>query len=196
MASKQVLKKSFVGGFKKDGVLNYIEGLQAEIVSLKEQLGQKEDNEEKLSSLLESVEGKNSEIEILKSEIEELKRSKQALIEEHEETVEKCKNDYDEKIKIYDLKFAAIEEKVAVIESGCTKLNETEKLVAKAKEEADALTAKANDTVRKAAEEISDLYNAFKTASVNYDSSSVALKNRVDALIETLNTIIIESEAE
>lgn len=196
MASNQVLKKSFVGGFKKDGVLNYIEELQAEIVDLKNQLNQKDDEIEKTASLADTIEEKNSEIAMLKNEIEELKQSKQVLIEENQEAVEKCKNDYEEKIRLYDSKFAAIEEKVAVIESGCTKLNETEKLVAKAKADADAIIVNANDAVNNAVAELSDLYNAFKTASVNYDSSSIALKNRVEALFETLNTITINSEAE
>jgi len=196
MASNQVLKKSFVGGFKKDGVLNYVEQLQSEIVGLKNELEAKESEIASSENLANELENKNAEIEALKSEIEALKLSNSKLIAEKEEAVESCKNDYEEKIKLYDGRFAAIEEKFAAIEYGQSKANETEQLLAKAKEKADSITAKANESVKNAIDEILDLYNAFKTASVNYDSSSVALKNRVEALIETLNSIEIETEAE
>ena len=38
MSSNQVLKKSVMGGFKKEGVINYIEQLQAEIFRLKSEI--------------------------------------------------------------------------------------------------------------------------------------------------------------
>ena len=41
MESNQILKKSFMGGFKKEGVINYIEQLQAEIFRLKNELAEK-----------------------------------------------------------------------------------------------------------------------------------------------------------
>lgn len=196
MASNQILKKSLVGGFKKDGVLNYVEQLQAEILELKQELGNREAESENNERLKAALEEKDAQIEALKSEIEELKAQNSVQSQEHEKTVKQCQTDYEEKIQMYDTKIAAIEEKFAAIESGCTRLGESDKIVSQAKAKADALTAKANEAVKQAADELADVYNAFKTACVNYDSSSLALKNRIEALMDTLSSITVEAETE
>ena len=68
MGSDQILKKSVIGGFKKEGVLNYIEQLQTEIVGLKREL-----NNDKSEA--------DGEISSLKNENESLKSENAGLIE-------------------------------------------------------------------------------------------------------------------
>ena len=43
MGSEQFFKKSVLGGFKKEGVLNYVEQLQTEIIELKKEINNKPD---------------------------------------------------------------------------------------------------------------------------------------------------------
>ena len=51
MGSEQVLKKSVLGGFKKEGVLNYIEQLQSEIISLKKEAAKNSDIQKDIDDL-------------------------------------------------------------------------------------------------------------------------------------------------
>ena len=51
MGSEQVLKKSVLGGFKKEGVLNYIEQLQTEIIELKKEISNKSDYSYEIDNL-------------------------------------------------------------------------------------------------------------------------------------------------
>lgn len=232
MSSNQVLKKSLLGGFKKDGVLNYVEGLQAEIMNLRSKLESKSNSESEavaalrneieqketqirdLESAIAANEEKDGEISALKAEIDHLNSvisdmsaERERLLAENEQALQAAKDEYEEKARLCEEKIAVIEDKFAQIESSYTRISETDskvnammnnailssdKIISDAKAKSDEITSKANDALKDAFAEISDVYDQFRTATVNYDSSSAALKTRVESLIQLLESMQIE----
>ncbi len=212
MASDQILKKTVLGGFRKEDVINYVEHLQAEILRLKNDIGRK--NEE-----LESIEKNNASSEALEGEINALKAEKDKLKAELEQVkaensklrselsnnqialietdclksenenlraeLEKCKGEYDEKLAVYQQKLSSIEEMVSSIEAACGKLDESETAAAKAEE----ITEKLNKAVADALAQVSEANDRLKTACVSYDSSTVMLKASVENLMAILNSL-------
>ncbi len=236
MSSNQVLKKSLLGGFKKDGVLNYVEGLQAEIMNLRgklesksnseseavaalrNELEQKESKIHELESAIAASEDKDGEISALKAEIDRLNSlvsdisaEKENLASEKEKAIQAAKDEYEEKARLCEEKIAVIEDKFAQIESSYTRISETDskvnammnnailssdKMINEAKAKSADITSKANDALKEAFADISDVYAQFRTATVNYDSSSAALKTRVESLIQLLESMQIELPSE
>lgn len=236
MSSNQVLKKSLLGGFKKDGVLNYVESLQAEIMNLRGKLESKSNSESEavaalrneieqkesrirdLESAIAANEEKDGEISVLKAEIDRLNSvisdmsaEREKLVAENEQALQAAKDEYEEKARLCEEKIAVIEDKFAQIESSYTRISETDskvnammnnailssdKMISDAKAKSDEITSKANDALKEAFAEISDVYDQFRTATVNYDSSSAALKTRVESLIQLLESMQIELPAE
>ena len=208
MASNQILKKSVLGGFRKEDVINYVEGLQAEIHRLKSDIGEKNGELEKLESDKSSAEALEKEVsvlreenEALKNELEEVKGREAALRTEMDNTkmqsieldcvkvendnlraeLEKSRNEYDEKIAVYQEKITSIETMVASLEAACINIDESE--AAKAKAEA------VNEVVAKALAQVSEANDRIRTACVDYDSSAVMLKSSVENLLNVLNSL-------
>ena len=225
MSSNQILKKSVMGGFKKEGVINYIEQLQSEIFRLKGEITALNAEIEKAESyeegfnemktcnaeLVKELEAaKNektalvAENEILKVEKSALEEEKKAAEERYTAEIENCKSEYAEKMKLCEEKLQSIEAAFASIEATRLKSIEadtkagtilkeasenSELIITKAQNKADAITEKANDAVAKAAKQVSEANDRLKSACVNYDSSTVALKASVDNLIAVLNSV-------
>lgn len=154
MGSNQILKKSLVGGFKKEGVLNYIEGLQAEIVNLRGKLEARNNGESDavkalkaeidgkneiiaslendvaaLSSKDEEINSLNAEIERLNAVIASMEEEKSAAAAEYDEKINAAKADYEEKANLCEEKISAIEEKFSAIEANYLKISETDSKV-------------------------------------------------------------------
>ena len=83
MSSEQILKKSMLGGFKKEGVLNYVEQLQNEIVSLKKEVSNGSKCQTELDELKDKKDSADRELSALKAEIEALKSENARLIEQN-----------------------------------------------------------------------------------------------------------------
>ena len=91
MSSNQILKRSIIGGFRKEGVLDYIEQLQLEIQRLKTEIAEKNSvigDLEEFEALCEERKAENNalsdEINSLKAEIETVKGEKAKLIADSE----------------------------------------------------------------------------------------------------------------
>ncbi len=152
MASNQILKKSFVGGFRKEDVLSYIEQLQLEIRRLKEEIAKKNDEidslEHKAADFEKAASKKDAyllEIEKLSTQLKAAEIEKSGILADWQtleverlslvakaETLEKEKEAADaahtyevETLKKdYDSKIELYREKIASIEVMISKLEE------------------------------------------------------------------------
>lgn len=204
MSSEKILKKSTFGGFKKEGVLNYIEELQTEILSLKKELNNSKANQKEIDALNDKVKQYEVEISSLKSENEELKISNKTYCEDLS-NARNSVNELESKINIYETKFAEIEKKFTEIENSyVTKtveydnkasllmqdaVNYSEKLILKANESAKASVLKADVAVKNAFAEVADASRNIKSARNEYDNSVTALENCVENLSDVLSEI-------
>lgn len=149
MASNQILKKSVVGGFRKEDVINYVEQLQAEIQRLRTDLAQKNSESEQCDELknayseaVKSVEAANAELESVRAEktalaaenellkvekqsleavVETLKKEKADAEEIHASELEQIKTENKNKISLFEEKLASIESTFASIEASRSK---------------------------------------------------------------------------
>lgn len=208
MGSESILKKSVIGGFKKEGVLNYVEQLQSEIVTLRKELNECNSCKKDLDSANAKNEIAEKEIDNLRCEIEELNKKNEALeqankalnerdaafslkLEEAQVTI----SNYENKIRLYEEKIASIEEKFAEIEKNYQKYGE---VIDNAKSSAAEITVRAKNAVNNAKDEISSVNERIKTACINFESSVASMKSSAENLIETLSAISenINSEEE
>lgn len=185
MGSEQIFKKSVLGGFKKEGVLNYVEQLQTEIIELKKEITNKPDLSEKVKVLKDINESAVAETTALTAKIDALKAENEALAEANLSLVGELEDakalikDYEEKQKIFAEKITEIDNKFSRLTSG---LVYSDSGVSDIKN-------KANESVKNARDEISDINERIKTTCNNFVSSSTALKSCVENLLEVLSSI-------
>lgn len=222
MGSEQILKKSLLGGFKKEGVLNYIEQLQSEILTLKKEVNENSDCKNKLENIISEKDSSDSEIaslekenELLKAEISELKDKNESLLNENESLNAKISEsekkiaELEEKQKKWEEKVSIIEAKFAEIESSYSKMGETDskvngilseaqshsdKIISDAKKSAYEISTKASFAVNNAKKEIKDASDRIQTACVNFDSSVTSLKSSAENLLKILSELSDEEE--
>lgn len=185
MGSEQIFKKSVLGGFKKEGVLNYVEQLQTEIIELKKEITNKPDLSEEVKVLKDINESAVAETTALTAKIDTLKAENEALAEANLSLVGELEDakalikDYEEKQKIFAEKITEIDNKFSRLTSG---LVYSDSGVSDIKN-------KANESVKNARDEISDINERIKTTYNNFVSSSTALKSCVENLLEVLSSI-------
>lgn len=217
MGSEQILKKSILGGFKKEGVLNYIEQLQSEILSLKKEVNENSDCKMQLENVMSEKDSADIDIialtkenEQLKNDLSDLQDEKSTLIEANTELnvqIQNAKNtiaELEEKQKKWEEKVALIEEKFAEIESSYSKIGETDnkvngmlndaksysdRIISDAKLSASAISEKTAEAVNIAKSEILSANDRIQTACVNFDSSAASLKACTENLINILSEI-------
>ncbi len=211
MSSDKILKKSTFGGFKKEGVLNYIEELQAEILSLKKELNNSKSEQKEFDNLNNKAKQYESEISYLKAEnialkkeIIELKEINKTDKDELNKALESA-NNLQTKIDIYENKVAEIEKKFIEIENSYSAktteidskanvmmqdaVNYSEKIILKANETAKTSMLNADSAVKKAFTQITDAARTIKTARSEYDNSITALESSVENLSAVLSKI-------
>lgn len=188
MSSEQILKKSMIGGFKKEGVLNYVEQLQNEIVSLKKEVSNGSKCQTELDELKDKKDSADRELSALKAEIEALKSENARLIEQNAAYALKLEEanvsiaDYESRQQLFIEKISSIEAKFDQIESNYIKYGEVKAFAASA-------CAKANDAVKAAKADISGANERIKTACVNFESSVASLKASSENLIGVLDSV-------
>ena len=215
MASNQILKKSVLGGFRKEDVINYVEGLQAEIHRLKKDIGAKNNELEKLEGDKTSAEALEKDFAALKAENDSLRAECDALKAELDEAKEKkalllseadnykmqmieldCVKVENDNLRAelekcrsdYDSKITVYQDKIASIETMVASLEAACVNI----NESEAARVKAetvNEAVAKALAQVSEANDRIRTACVDYDSSSVMLKASVENLLNVLNSI-------
>lgn len=185
MGSEQIFKKSVLGGFKKEGVLNYVEQLQTEIIELKKEITNKPDLSEEVKALKDINENAVAETTALTAKIDALKAENEALTEANLSLVrdlEEAKmliNEYEEKQKIFAEKISEIDNKFSRLTSDFVCSDSS----------ASDIKTKANDAVENARNEIGDINERIKTTCNNFVSSSSALKTCVENLLDVLSSI-------
>lgn len=210
MSLDNVLKKSAFGGFKKEGVLNYVEQLQAEILSLKKDLNNSVASDEENRKLEKRCEAYECEIGRLKKENSLLEEKNDALVSENIELMNRIKeresavSDYENKISVCENKLAEIEKKFSEIETLYNKsaqgenkanammldaVNYSEKIIAKANEKADSAVSDAASAVASAFALVADASDSFKTSRTNYECSFAAMENGVENLKKILSAL-------
>ncbi len=188
MSSEQILKKSMLGGFKKEGVLNYVEQLQNEIVSLKKEVSNGSKCQTELDELKDKKDSADRELSALKAEIEALKSENARLIEQNAAYALKLEEanvsiaDYESRQQLFVEKISSIEAKFDQIESNYIKYGEVKAFAASA-------CAKANDAVKAAKADIAGANERIKTACVNFESSVASLKASSENLIDVLDSV-------
>lgn len=188
MGSEQILKKSVLGGFKKEGVLNYVEQLQNEIVSLKKEVSNGSKCKNELDELKDKKDYADRELSALKAENEALKAENARLIEQNAAYALKIEEanvsiaDYESKQQLFVEKISSIEAKFDQIESNYIKYGEVKAFAASA-------CAKANDAVKAAKNEITGANERIKTACVNFESSVASLKASSENLMSVLDSV-------
>ncbi|MBR3818565.1 MAG: hypothetical protein IKJ41_05380 [Clostridia bacterium] len=186
MGSEQIFKKSVLGGFKKEGVLNYVEQLQTEIIELKKEITNKPDLSEEVKALKDINENAVAETTALTAKIDALKAENEALTEANLSLVrdlEEAKmliNEYEEKQKIFAEKISEIDNKFSRLTSDFVCSDSS----------ASDIKTKANDAVENARNEIGDINERIKTTCNNFVSSSSALKTCVENLLDVLSSIL------
>lgn len=176
MGSDLIFKKSVLGGFKKEGVLNYVEQLQSEIIELKKEISNKPDLSRDVEILKAASEEAVAETAVLAAKNDALKAENEALSEKNAlliqelEEAGKLISDYEAKQKIFEDKISAIESKFVQLTNGyvVTKSDESVEAVKKVVVEAD---------------------EKIKNACEDLEISSSALKSSVDNLLAVLSGI-------
>lgn len=188
MSSEQILKKSVLGGFKKEGVLNYVEQLQNEIINLKKEVSNSSKCQDELDELKDKKDSADRELCALKAENEALKAENARLLEQNAAYALKIEEanvsiaDYKSKQQLFVEKISSIEAKFDQIESNYIKYGEVKAFAASA-------CTKANDAVKAAKNEISGANERIKTACVNFESSVASLKASSENLISVLDSV-------
>lgn len=181
MGSEQVLKKSVLGGFKKDGVINYVEQLQSEILELKREVANKPDLSDEYNAVKKDNENAYADIASLTAKCDAIKAENEALsnhnikLSEELDEAKKVIAEYESKQKLFEEKILAIESKFLKIKSGYTS--------------ADVTPSGINNVVASAHSDISYANERIKTACNNFESSTSALKSSVDNLLNVLASI-------
>lgn len=205
MGSEQILKKSVLGGFKKEGVLNYVEQLQNEIISLKKEVSNGSKCQNELDELKDKKDSADRELSALKAENEALQAENEALRAENASLIEQNAAyalkieeanviiaDYESKQQLFVEKISSIEAKFSQIENSYIKYGEAKAFAATA-------CTKANNAVKAAKDEISGANERIKTACVNFESSIASLRASSENLMSVLDSVsesLVSSDSE
>lgn len=185
MGSEQIFKKSVLGGFKKEGVLNYVEQLQSEIIELKKEISNKPDFSDEVEALKAFNEDAAAESAALAAKYDALKAENEALSEKNSELIQELDDakklicDYEEKQSLFENKLSAIESKFDKLANGYMTNSNTD---------AD-YSSKAGEAVKAAKSEVFDANERIKNACDDFENSSSALKSSVENLLNILSGI-------
>ena len=187
MSKDKILKKSAFGGFKKEDVLDYIEKLQQEIVSLKRDVSDCNAYKREAEALKSSVADKDKAAESLKAENDALKAENASYIEKNASLSLKVEqlNAILEKSKEEAAEYKAKYEEMCDEHS---KVTDVSKLVSEAKESVFKITSDAKRSVDSVRNDVSAAADRLKTVCVNFESSLSSLKSGADGLLETLSS--------
>ena len=187
MSKDKILKKSAFGGFKKEDVLDYIEKLQQEIVSLKRDASDCTAYKKEAESLRLSSSEKDKAAQALRAENETLKAENAAYIEKNASLtlkieqlnaiLEKSKEDAAE----YKAKYDKLYEEYSEV-------TDVTKLISEAKASVSKITSDAKNTVDSVHSDVFSAADRLKTVCVNFECSLSSLKSGTDILLKTLST--------
>lgn len=185
MSKDNILKKSAFGGFKKEDVLDYIEKLQLEIVSLKRDASDCAAYKKEIEALKSSAKDGEKALSDLKAENEVLKAENSSFIERNASLSLKIEqlNAILEKSKEDVLEYKT---KYEDLNKEYSKITDVSNLISEAKKTVSKITLDAKKSVDSVRTDVIDAADRVKTVCVNFESSLSSLKSGTDGLIETL----------
>lgn len=192
MGSDKILKKTAFGGFKREDVLNYIEQLQQEIVSLKREVSDGVSCKRELENVKSAKDYADSELAALREENAALKEQNADLIEKNASYTLKMEEaqvsieEYERKLRSCESKIEIIEHKFSELEITCARVGDAEKLIEEAKSSVAVIADKAKGSVESVRADILNASERIKTACVNFDSSAASLKSSAENLLASL----------
>lgn len=193
MGNKNVLKKSVFGGFKKEDVINYIEQLQQEIVNLKRELGECSAYKRDFEMMKNAKDKAEKELFDQKEENTSLKSKNTELIEMNAslnlkaEEMQVCVEDCEKKLRESEEKADKLEHDLAECESNFSKIREAERIVSQAKSTALSAKREAKIGIETAKTDVAGASDRIKTACINFDSATAALKACTENLMSALS---------
>ena len=199
MSSDAVLKKTLFGGFKKSNVIDYIEQIQKENCSLKNELQLKETATSELdglqkeyellkakydeqSKIAEELQNKNDSLMTINAEYSVKLEEKNADAQKANVALADAETKYNELVNDYNQ--LSGDKANAVIKDA---MKYADSLVAAAKESAAQILAKANNAISSASSEISDANVRVKTAQSNLNYSLDSVQSGVESLLNNLS---------
>ena len=199
MSSDAVLKKTLFGGFKKSDVIDYIEQIQKENCSLKNELQLKETATSELdglqkeyellkakydeqSKIAEELQNKNNSLMTINAEYSVKLEEKNADAQKASVALANAETKYNELVNDYNQ--LSGDKANAVIKDA---MKYADSLVAAAKESAAQILAKANNAISSASSEISDANVRVKTAQSNLNYSLDSVQSGVESLLNNLS---------
>ena len=199
MSSDAVLKKTLFGGFKKSNVIDYIEQIQKENCSLKNELQLKETATSELdglqkeyellkakydeqSKIAEELQNKNDSLMTINAEYSVKLEEKNADAQKASVALANAETKYNELVNDYNQ--LSGDKANAVIKDA---MKYADSLVAAAKESAAQILAKANNAISSASSEISDANVRVKTAQSNLNYSLDSVQSGVESLLNNLS---------
>ncbi len=199
MSSDAVLKKTLFGGFKKSDVIDYIEQIQKENCSLKNELQLKETATSELdglqkeyellkakydeqSKITEELQNKNNSLMTINAEYSVKLEEKNADAQKASVALANAETKYNELVNDYNQ--LSGDKANAVIKDA---MKYADSLVAAAKESAAQILAKANNAISSASSEISDANVRVKTAQSNLNYSLDSVQSGVESLLNNLS---------
>lgn len=208
MASEQILQKSIMGGFKKEGVLSYVEQLQNEIISLKKELDDAKGETTKSEEISTELQDKSDEIVTLKEEIDELKKENAVLLEENASSALKIEaanataEDYAQRLEACNAKIAAIESKFGDIErkytqSASERTSFGNRFIGSSRKQNEAVK-EAKATIDAVLENLGEYAAELEDARLHFEETSEAFRGFTAELEEVLTEISrkLSSDAE
>lgn len=203
--SDRILKKSFIGGFRKSDVLDYVEKLQSENLALADEAQAGAQVGTELSQV-------KAELEALIEENKALKNANEAMAEENAHLIariEEIKSAADESDESKNGIIASLEAKCKELEAKCPESSEeaqpesdlakpgkdflirdalrySDSLVEKAKDTAQSVLEDAEGTVNDSILKAAEVTESFKNAQLNLDYSLNSVKSNLEELVSKL----------
>ena len=175
--SDRILKKTVFGGFRRSEVLDYVEKLQSENVSLADELRQKSVDSSKLDELMSDNDRQASEISNMKVLLENAEEKNLALEEQVNSLLSEVESLKAENASLKNDKSNSLIQDA---------LKYSDSLVESAKESAGRALLRAGDSINAASLDVKSAGERVRTAQVNLDYSLSAVKTSVDKLIDEL----------
>jgi len=206
MNNDRILKKSIFGGFRRSDVLDYIEKLQNENVSLADELREKSAQYAELESANEQNSDVSDELEALRNEMEELQKTCDALRNENEElkkanseiTAKANKNEasYEElghEMQALNEKYSALEEDYGKLSNDKSNaliqdaMRYSDTLVSGARKTADKALNDAHSAIGTVTEDVFSANEQIRTAQQMVEQAMSTVRTNVDNLVDTLS---------
>lgn len=223
MESNQILKKSILGGFQKEGVLNYIEQLQLEICRLKNDIAEKngeiealERKESEYDRLVSENEALSAENERLKTELKAAEIEKSGILADWQEVEgervalslqlekvaeEKAAADEAHAAEIgqmkaeYESKLSLYSEKLATIEAMLSNLEEAYGRIEESEKIVAAAQVKADAIVEQAEKTAADAQSKADELAEEAEKVVTAAQSKADELAEESEKAVSEALA-